>query len=143
MDRDRCAQPAVAVAQYGATCGSGVARAALRRNWNIMNADEPGFVRWAMTQGVRVLVVQLSGASEAGLRLVERLSQHWNPVACVVVGPVGGIDMELSARRAGAAAYVPASASIEEIEQLTASLAGRAAGTPVARVIHAREQCAV
>ncbi len=131
MNRDRCAQP-VAVAQFGSACGSGVARAALRRNWSIMNADEPGMVRWAMTQGVRVLVVQLEEASEGAMRLVERLSMHWNPVSCVVVGPVGGMDLEMTARRAGAAAYVPATVGVDEIERLAASLASRGSGTTVA-----------
>ncbi len=138
MTRDRCAQP-VAVAQFGRECGSGVARAALRRNWTIRDADEPGFVRWAMTQGVLVLVVQLEEASEGALRLIERLSMHWNPVSCVVVGPVGGKDLELTARRAGAAAYVPASVGVEEIERIAAALSGAKSGTPVARVVHARD----
>ena len=97
-----------------------------------MNADEPGMVRWAMTQGVRVLVVQLEEASEGALRLVERLSMHWNPVSCVVVGPVGGMDLEMTARRAGAAAYVPATVGVDEIERLAASLASRGSGTTVA-----------
>jgi DNA-binding NarL/FixJ family response regulator len=142
MIRDRCAQP-VAVAQFGRECGSGVARAALRRNWTIRDADEPGFVRWAMTQGVRVLVVQLEEASEGALRVVERLSMHWNPVSCVVVGPVGGMDLELTARRAGAAAYVPASASVEELERLASALSAAKSGTAVARVTHARNERAV
>lgn len=132
MNRDHCAQP-VAVAQFGSACGSGVARAALRRNWSILNADEPGLVRWAMTQGVCVLVVQLEEASDAAMQLVSRLSMHWNPVSCVVVGPVGGMDLEMTARRAGAAAYVPASVGVEEIERLASSLASRSSGTKVAR----------
>lgn len=122
MTRGDCARP-VAVARFGCECGSGVARAALRRNWTILDAEQPGFVRWAMTRGVRVLVIQLDVASEEALRLVERLSGHWNPVACVVVGPVGGMDLELTARRAGAAAYVPASVGVDEIERLAVSLA--------------------
>lgn len=142
MNRDRCAQP-VAVAQFGSACGSGVARAALRSNWSILNADEPGTVRRVMTQGVRVLVIQLEEASGAAIELVQRLSMHWNPVSCVVVGPVGGMDLELTARRAGAAAYVPASASVDEIEELAASLASRSSGTVVARTIHARQERAV
>lgn len=122
MTRGDCAQP-VAVAQFGGACGSGVARAALRSNWSILDADEPGLVRWTMTRGVRVLIVQLEEASEGAFALVQRLSMHWNPVRCVVVGPVGGADMELTARRAGAAAYVPATADVETIEALAASLA--------------------
>lgn len=132
MTRDHCAQP-VAVAQFGSGCGSGVARAALRRNWSILDADEPGFVRRAMTQGVRVLVVQLEEASEGALELVQRLSQHWNPVSCVVVGPVSGGDMEALARRMGAAAYVPANVDVETIEQLAVSFSSRSSGTGVAR----------
>ncbi|HZW06595.1 MAG TPA: hypothetical protein VFF65_05680 [Phycisphaerales bacterium] len=116
------AQP-VAVAQFGEACGPGVARAALRCNWSILDADEPGLVRWTMTRRVRVLIVQLEEASDGALALVQRLSTHWNPVRCVVVGPVGGADLELTARRAGAAAYLPATAGMETIEALAASLA--------------------
>lgn len=117
-----CAQP-VAVARFGNACGSGVSRAALRRNWSILDADEPGLMRWTMTRGVRVLIVQLEGASDGALVLVQRLAMHWNPVKCVVVGPVNGTDLELTARGAGAAAYVLASADVETIEALAASLA--------------------
>ncbi|MDP1663425.1 MAG: hypothetical protein Q8L55_16055 [Phycisphaerales bacterium] len=80
-------------------------------------------MRWTMTRGVRVLIVQLEGASDGALVLVQRLAAHWNPVRCVVVGPVNGADLELTARGAGAAAYVPASADVETIEALAASLA--------------------
>lgn len=121
MSGDRCARP-VAVARFG-ECGSGVARAALRSNWIILEGSEPQFLKWAVSNGVRVLIVQLDQAAEGALRLVERLSGHWKPVACVVVGPVDGADLELTARRAGAAAYVPASAGVEEIERLAAALA--------------------
>jgi hypothetical protein len=122
MTRGDCAQP-VAVAQFGAACGSGVARAALRCNWSILDAEEPGLVRWTVSRGVRVLIVQLDAASDGAIGLIQRLSLHWNPVRCVVVGPVGGADLELAARRAGAAAYVPASTDVETIEALAASLA--------------------
>jgi hypothetical protein len=124
MNGGDCARP-VAVARFG-ECGSGVARAALRRNWTIRDADEPGFVRWAVSNGVRVLIVQLDDGVERALGMVERLSRHWNPVLCVVVGPVSavnGAEVERTARRAGAAAYVPASAGVDEIEKLATALA--------------------
>ncbi|MFT3687188.1 MAG: hypothetical protein QM783_20075 [Phycisphaerales bacterium] len=73
-----------------------------------------------------MLIVQLNELDERALSMIERLSRHWNPVACVVVGPVcavNGAEVERTARRAGAAAYVPASAGVEEIEKLATALA--------------------
>jgi len=117
------AAPPVAVAQFGGVCGSGLARAALRRNWSILDADEPGVVRVALSKRVRVLIVQVEGGGEAAIGLIQRLSRHWNPVRCVVVGPVNGGSLELTARGAGAAAYLPATADVETIEAVAASLA--------------------
>jgi len=122
MDRGDAAPP-VAVAQFGDVCGSGLARAALRRNWSILDAEEPGLVRAALSKRVRVLIVQLGEGGDAAVGLIQRLSGHWNPVRCVVVGPVAGGNMERVVRGAGASAYVPATADVETIEALAASLA--------------------
>jgi hypothetical protein len=125
------AQPIVVV-RFGQTCGAGVARAALRGRWPILQGEDAGLLRAVLASGARVLIVQLDEAGGAALGLVQRLAGHWNPVFSVVVGPRSGLDHETHARSCGAAAYVGSETGCEVIENLAKQLAASRRGTPVA-----------
>ena len=119
---DTCTRAPVAVASAGDRLSAGAARAAMRGRWTQVNPKEPGAIRTVLTSGVRVLVIELDAAAEAGLMMVQRLTRHWNPVPCVIVDASYGPQREIMARQAGACAYVTASASMEAIEELVSQV---------------------
>ncbi len=119
------AQP-VAVIRYNGGCDAPVARAALKNRWGVVEGESTNLVRNLLAGKTRVMVVQLGEGPGQGLdavfSLISRLSRHWNPVRAVVVGPASGADYESAARRAGAAAYVPAGSETEVIENIAGQL---------------------
>jgi hypothetical protein len=110
------APAAVAVVRAGAVMSSGAARAALRNRWALREQSETNLLGALLRAGVRVLIVHLDEGAEAGLRLVERCSRHWNPVRCVVVDVSAGMAREAAARAAGAAVYCSMNVEAEDLE---------------------------
>lgn len=128
------ARTAIAVAQTERSLASGVARAAMRCRWPIYTQSEPGMVRTVLLGGTRVLIVQLDEGPGMALGLISRLRGHISPVLCVAVDQVGGVQREISARQAGAAAYIGGVGESEEIERIAKSLEEACAAREAVRV---------
>jgi hypothetical protein len=138
-----CAQTASAVwvAHESAELSASVARCALKNRWQMIDPAAPGAIKRLLTQGCKVLVIQLGASCASQLALIAKLTAHWNPVRCIVVGPkCGNLVLqdvgiwEKAARQHGAVAWLEGNASLQQIEEVAASMCGAIAEVQVRQV---------
>jgi DNA-binding NarL/FixJ family response regulator len=112
-----------AVLIIGTARSSAVADHAADWLWCLAKSPKVGSVlREVRTHTPQVVVVELDDEPDLGVAVLTALRRFGKVFPCVMVGRPGRPDLELAARRAGAACYVPTWRGIDRV--VAALLAG-------------------
>jgi DNA-binding NarL/FixJ family response regulator len=114
----------VLVILSGAAAPTGLARAAIRKGWPILQApiDEAQLNQSVARGCSNVVIVHIAMPQEQGLEFVRVLRSSWRSVVVIAVADTTTEDAEVRARVAGAGLFLPASADADLIERTVLSL---------------------
>ena len=114
----------VLVILTGAAAPAGLARAAIRKGWPILQApiDQAQFNQSVARENSSVVIVHIATPQDQGLEFVRLLKSSWRSTVVIAVAETTTEDAEVRARVAGAALFLPGTADAEIIEHTVLSL---------------------
>ncbi len=110
--------PLVVVVVFEDRVDPGLARAALRNRWSIVDGRNPGVVKQVMLAHAKAIVMQVpetDASVPVAVHTLSRLARHWVPMVLLAVASYGATRVEAAVRQAGCDVFLAAPAS-EQID---------------------------